>query len=85
VLSELQKQGVKPKTKTLEMAKNLQTDQALQTALAANTYDTTFASTMQTELDNYHAKLEDAAAAATTNPKTTPRQVTTARLDYRSA
>lgn len=66
VLAELQRQGVKPKTKVLEMSKNVQTDQAFQTAIAANTYDTTFASTMQTELDTYHARLEDAASVAVT-------------------
>lgn len=65
-LAQLKKQGISPKTKTLEATKNAKTDQALSAALAANTYDTTFASTMETELDDYQAKLENATALATT-------------------
>lgn len=65
-LAQLKKQGVKPKTKDLALLKKVDTDKALAAALAANTYDTTFTSTMTTELEGYTARLEDAAAVATT-------------------
>ncbi|MDB5182089.1 MAG: hypothetical protein JWP13_852 [Candidatus Saccharibacteria bacterium] len=82
VLAQLKKQGVSPKTETLALAKNTKTDQALAAALAANTYDTTFASTMQTELDDYHAKLENASAAALTKAERTmlQKQISSAEL-----
>jgi hypothetical protein len=66
LLAELQKQGTKLKTKDLELGKNAQTDRALAAAQAANTYDTTFTTTMENELDDYQAKLEDAAKIAST-------------------
>ncbi len=66
VLSYLKKQGTKVKGKQLDLAKKPATDKALSAALAANTYDATFASVIKTELDSYDQKLAEATAAATT-------------------
>lgn len=66
LLAAMQKQGRKVSPKELGLAKNSQTDQALSVAQAANTYDTTFASTMDTALSDYENKLDTATKAATT-------------------
>lgn len=65
LLAYLAKQGFKPSEKDLSLSQNPQTDQALAAAQAANTYDTTFSSTMQSELTDYTAKLEAAYRATT--------------------
>jgi hypothetical protein len=66
LLAVMQKQGTKVSPKELDLGKNSQTDQALSVAQAANTYDTTFASTMDSELSDYENKLDSAAKTATT-------------------
>lgn len=66
LLNLMQKGGRKVSPNELNLTKNTQTDQALSLAQAANTYDTTFASTMDTELSDYENKLNTAASSATT-------------------
>jgi hypothetical protein len=65
LLAEAANSGSKFKEKELELGKSAQTDTALSTAQAANTYDTTFASTMDSELADYQNKLEAAAQITT--------------------
>ena len=66
LLALMSKQGIKTDDKQLALGKKAKTDTALAAARAANTYDITFASTMETELDGYMAKLKEASAKATT-------------------
>lgn len=62
LLALFAKNGKKIKPKDLAGGKNPQTDQALAAALAANTYDSTFASTMNSELKTYAGQLKNLAA-----------------------
>ena len=62
----LEKRGTKVKDSSLNVSKNTQTDTALAAAVASNTYDVTFESSMKTELDNYEGQLNEANALATT-------------------
>lgn len=58
------KLGTKIGKNELALGKKPQTDTALKAALASSTYDTTYSSIMQGELNSYEKKLETATAAA---------------------
>jgi len=60
LLAFLKKQGRSLKEKDLALKKKVQTDQTLQAAQQANTYDVTFQQTLRTELTDYSAALKTA-------------------------
>lgn len=64
LLADMAKSGKKVKPKDLDLGRNPQTDQALAAALAANTYDSTFASSMDSQLGDYINKLKQVAPSA---------------------
>lgn len=64
--SYISKQGTKLSPKELALGRKSKTDQAFAAAVAANTFDTTFASTMKSELDRYERQLADASGVAAT-------------------
>lgn len=66
LLAHMDKVGGRPENKLLALGKKSQTDQALSAALAANTYDSTFRSSMTSEFQLYATNLQKASAAATT-------------------
>ena len=65
IVSLLAKSGQKPKTKVLALKQNAKTDAALDAAKANGTYDTTFLSLMQTQLQAYQATLQQTYGSAT--------------------
>jgi hypothetical protein len=67
LLALMLKQGRKVSPKELDLGKNSQTDKALSTAQAANTYDTTFATTMDAEIEDYQNKLDAAQKVASSS------------------
>ncbi|HSH17977.1 MAG TPA: hypothetical protein VK978_01200 [Candidatus Saccharimonadales bacterium] len=60
----LAKQDIEIDKDQIELGKKPQTDQALTAALSSSTYDTTYTSIMQTELNTYEKRLEEATAAS---------------------
>lgn len=61
----LPKIGIKPTDKILALGQSAQTTRALAAAQAASTYDTTYKTIMQTELETYKGTLTSASAVAT--------------------
>lgn len=65
LLNIMAKQGVKTTDKTLVLGHSAKTDQALQSAIAADTYDSTFSSIMRANLSTYVHDLNQEEATAT--------------------
>jgi hypothetical protein len=65
-LAYMAKTGTKVSPKTLALGASAKTDQALASALAADTYDSTFESIMATSLNNYVRDLSAESKAAQT-------------------
>ncbi len=61
----LKKNGVSLKDKQLALKQNSQTDSTLKAALGSDTYDSTFVSLMQTQLQSYQTALQQAYSTAT--------------------
>lgn len=64
LITRIQRSGTKVDTKLLTSTDSATTNEALTAALAANTYDVTFTTVMQTGLTDYLNKLETAAGAS---------------------
>jgi hypothetical protein len=60
----INKLGGKVGKNELNLAKNPQTDKALAASITTSTYDTTYTSVMQGELNTYETKLQSATVAA---------------------
>jgi len=70
VVTYMAKTGTKTNDKSLSLSQNPKTDQALNAALAADTYDTMFESIMRASLSTYdHDLNEEAGVAQTTTEK----------------
>lgn len=82
IIGYMAKRGAKVNDKTLALGRDAQTDKALGAALAANTYDTTFTSVMQSDLTTYKTALDNArtTAATKTEQDLLKQQVTNAEL-----